>query len=157
MHDVGKIKIPHSILLKPGTLAADEMLLMRMHPVYGEQILGDSPRLQVAREIAISHHENWDGSGYPYQLKGDKIPLAGRIVKLADVYDALRSKRTYKPSFSHEETLDVFRYGDERVNPTLHFDPEILKTFFAIAHQFEKIFESLSCDKAYAERHPETS
>lgn len=154
MHDVGKIKIPHSILLKEGSLAAEEMQVMKMHPVYGEQILGDSPRLQVAREIAISHHENWDGSGYPYQLKGDKIPLAGRIVKLADVYDALRSKRTYKPSFSHEETLAVFREGDERVNPTLHFDPEILKTFFAIEHQFEKIFESLSGDKAYADRQP---
>jgi HD-GYP domain-containing protein (c-di-GMP phosphodiesterase class II) len=143
MHDVGKIKIPNSILLKEGPLDSDEMKLMMMHPVYGEQILGDSPRLATAKEIAISHHENWDGSGYPYNIAGEKIPLSGRIVKIADVYDALRSKRSYKPAYSHAETLSVFRKGDERVDPALHFDPEILKTFFKIEHIFEKIYESL--------------
>jgi response regulator RpfG family c-di-GMP phosphodiesterase len=143
MHDVGKIKIPNSILLKEGSLDSEEMKLMMMHPVYGEQILGDSPRLSIARQIAIAHHENWDGSGYPNNLKGDKIPMAGRIVKLADVYDALRSKRSYKPAYSHVETLSVFREGDERVNPSLHFDPEILETFFRIEHIFERIYESL--------------
>jgi HD-GYP domain-containing protein (c-di-GMP phosphodiesterase class II) len=147
MHDVGKIKIPNSILLKTGPLDAGEERIMKMHPVYGEQILGDSPRLQVARQIAISHHENWDGSGYPYQLRGEEIPLAGRIVKLADVYDALRSKRTYKPAYSHEKALSVFREGDERVNPAMHFDPEVLKTFFAIEHHFARIFESFSGEK----------
>ncbi len=143
MHDVGKIKIPNSILLKQGPLDDEEMKLMMMHPVYGEQILGDSPRLKIAREIAISHHENWDGSGYPYSLAGEKIPLAGRIVRLADVYDALRSKRSYKPAYSHAETISVFREGDDRINPALHFDPEILKTFFKIEHNFEVIYESL--------------
>jgi response regulator RpfG family c-di-GMP phosphodiesterase len=143
MHDVGKIKIPNSILLKKDVLDGNEMKLIKMHPVYGEQILGNSPRLAVAREIAISHHENWDGSGYPYNLVGEKIPLAGRIVKLADVYDALRSKRSYKPAYSHAEALSVFRNGDERVNPTNHFDPEVLKTFFKIEHIFEKIYDSL--------------
>jgi HD-GYP domain-containing protein (c-di-GMP phosphodiesterase class II) len=143
MHDVGKIKIPNSILLKAGPLDELEMNLMKMHPVYGEQILGDSPRLSTARELAVSHHENWDGSGYPYNLKGDDIPLAGRIVKLADVYDALRSKRSYKPAYGHAETLYVFREGDERVMPSLHFDPEILKTFFKIEHIFESIYESM--------------
>ncbi|HET6419668.1 MAG TPA: HD domain-containing phosphohydrolase [Geobacteraceae bacterium] len=143
MHDVGKIKIPNSILLKEGPLDRDEMKIMMMHPAYGEKILGDSPRLSVARQIAISHHENWDGSGYPRGLKGDKIPLAGRIVKLADVYDALRSKRSYKHACSHSETLSVFSEGDERVIPALHFDPEILKTFFRIEHIFESIYESL--------------
>jgi HD-GYP domain-containing protein (c-di-GMP phosphodiesterase class II) len=152
MHDVGKIKIPNSILLKEGLLTAEEEQIMKMHPVYGEQILGDSPRLQVAREIAISHHENWDGSGYPCQLKGEKIPLAGRIVKLADVYDALRSKRTYKPAYSHDQALRVFREGDERVNPAQHFDPEILRVFFAIEHQFAKIFESLSGEKSFTDQ-----
>ncbi len=143
MHDVGKIKIPNSILLKTSPLDDVEMNLMKMHPVYGEQILGDSPRLATARELAISHHENWDGSGYPYNLKGDKIPLAGRIVKLADVYDALRSKRSYKPAYGHGETLYILREGDDRVIPSLHFDPDILKTFFKIDYIFESIYESL--------------
>ncbi len=143
MHDVGKIKIPHSILLKENPLDDAEMKLMKMHPVYGEQILGDSPRLSMARELAVSHHENWDGSGYPYNLEGDQIPLAGRIVKLADVYDALRSKRSYKPAYSHAETIYVFREGDERVTPQLHFDPEMLKIFFKIEHIFERIYECL--------------
>jgi HD-GYP domain-containing protein (c-di-GMP phosphodiesterase class II) len=143
MHDVGKIKIPSAILLKEGPLSKEETELLRMHPIYGEQILGDSPRLQIAREIALAHHENWDGSGYPYRLKGDKIPLAGRIVKVADVYDALRSKRSYKAPLSHAETLKVFREGDERINPRAHFDPVLLATFFQIEHIFEKIYESL--------------
>lgn len=143
MHDVGKIKIPGSILLKEGPLNKEEMDLMMMHPVYGEKILGDSPRLQVAREIALAHHENWDGSGYPYHLKGEEIPLAGRIVKVADVYDALRSKRSYKQPLSHGEALKVFKEGDERINPKAHFDPGLLTTFFQIEHIFEKIYGSM--------------
>ena len=143
MHDVGKIKIPTSILLKEGTLTGEEMRLMMMHPVYGEQILGDSPRLKVAREIAIAHHENWDGSGYPHRLKGDKIPLTGRIAKVADVYDALRSKRSYKEPLSHPEALRVFSAGDDRVSPRDHFDPELLAIFFKIEHIFEKIYTSM--------------
>jgi len=142
MHDVGKIKIPVAILLKEGPLDAAEMELMKMHPVFGERILGDSPRLEVAREIAIAHHENWDGSGYPYGLKGEQIPLAGRIVKIADVYDALRSTRSYKGAYSHAETVRVFRDGDERVRPAEHFDPTLLATFFRIEHIFAGIYES---------------
>ncbi len=144
MHDVGKIKIPAAILLKEGALTPQEEAAIRMHPVYGEQILGDSPRLQVAREVAIAHHENWDGSGYPYGLKGEGIPLAGRIVKVADVYDALRSRRSYKPPMSHSEVLRVFREGDERVNPRAHFDSRLLETFFRTERMFEKIYESLA-------------
>ena len=143
MHDVGKIKIPTSILLKEGRLTGEEMTLMKKHTVYGEQILGNSPRLGIAREIAISHHENWDGSGYPYGLKGSAIPLSGRITKIADVYDALRSKRSYKAPFSHGEAIRIFREGDERVSPQCHFDPELLATFFKIEHIFEKVYESL--------------
>ena len=142
MHDVGKIKIPTSILLKNGSLTPIEMEQIWMHPGYGEQILGDSPRLQVAREIAISHHENWDGSGYPKGLKGEAIPLAGRIVKIADVYDALRSKRSYKPALSHREAMAIFMLGDERISPDKHFDPALLATFFKIDHIFEMIYES---------------
>jgi HD-GYP domain-containing protein (c-di-GMP phosphodiesterase class II) len=148
MHDVGKIRVPNAILLKEGALTEDEMRLMKMHPFYGEQILGDSPRLRIAREIAISHHENWDGSGYPYNLRGDAIPLAGRIVKIADVYDALRSRRSYKKPLSHQETLEIFRSGDERINPAAHFDPTLLQTFFKIEHIFALIYTSVSAEIA---------
>jgi HD-GYP domain-containing protein (c-di-GMP phosphodiesterase class II) len=142
MHDVGKIKIPNSILLKEGPLNREETDLMMMHPVFGEKILGDSPRLRTAREIALAHHENWDGSGYPYRLAGEQIPMSGRIVKIADVYDALRSKRSYKDTLSHGETLKIFKEGDNRIKPKAHFDPLILATFFQIEHIFEKIFDS---------------
>jgi response regulator RpfG family c-di-GMP phosphodiesterase len=146
MHDVGKIKIPPSILLKEGELNEEEMSLIKMHPIYGEQILGDSPRLRIAREIAISHHENWDGSGYPHRLKGEAIPLAGRIVKLADVYDALRSRRSYKSPLSHAEAATIFRTGDSRIDPHAHFDPALLVTFFRIEHIFERIYESFDLE-----------
>lgn len=142
MHDVGKIKVPNAILLKEGPLNPEERKIIKMHPVYGEEILGDSPRLEIAREIAIAHHENWDGSGYPYGRKGEEIPLAGRIVKIADVYDALRCRRSYKPHLSHEETVRIFREGDDRIDPRAHFDPELLTVFFKIERMFEHIFES---------------
>lgn len=142
MHDVGKIRIPTAILLKPGPLDEAEERIMRLHPEFGEQILGDSPRLRVAREIALTHHENWDGSGYPKSLRGEDIPLAGRIVKLADVYDALRSKRSYKRALTHAEACDVFLNGDERIHPRQHFDPRVLETFFRIEHLFERIYQS---------------
>lgn len=142
MHDVGKIRVPNEILLKPGPLDGNELRIMRLHPVYGEKILGDSPRLQIAREIARSHHENWDGSGYPQGLRGDDIPLSGRIVKLADVYDALRSRRSCKEPLSHKETLSVLSVGDDRIDPRRHFDPVVLDTFFGIEHIFASIYES---------------
>ncbi len=146
MHDVGKIRVPNEILLKAGPLDGEELRIMRLHPVYGEMILGDSPRLQIAREIAMTHHENWDGSGYPSGIGGEAIPLSGRIVKLADVYDALRSRRSYKKPLSHEETLAVFRGGDGRVDPVHHFDPVVLATFFSIEHIFEQIYRSVSSE-----------
>ena len=142
MHDVGKIRIPAEILLKPGPLSPKEMQVMRRHPAFGLEILGDSPRLKVAREIAISHHENWDGSGYPKGVKRERIPISGRIVKVADVYDALRSRRSYKAAMSHEEALDVFRNGDDRIDPAGHFDPAVLAAFFKIEHMFDMIYDS---------------
>jgi hypothetical protein len=142
MHDVGKIRIPAGVLLKQGMLTQREMQLMRQHPAFGAEILGESPRLKVAREIAISHHENWDGTGYPKRLKGQRIPIAGRIVKVADVYDALRSKRSYKGPMTHEEAMDVFRNGDARINPGAHFDPAVLAAFFQIDHMFDMIYDS---------------
>ena len=143
MHDVGKIRIPTSILLKSGELNSEEKAIMMRHPAYGKEILGDSPRLTVAREIAISHHENWDGSGYPGGLKQEEIPLAGRIVKVADVYDALRSKRSYKEPLGHATALRIFREGDERIRPRDHFDPTLLATFFRIEQMFASIYDSL--------------
>jgi len=142
MHDVGKIKIPAAVLLKQGPLTPREMQLIRQHPAFGCDILGDSPRLKLAREIALSHHENWDGTGYPKRLKGHRIPISGRIVKVADVYDALRSKRSYKAPLTHQETLRIFRDGDDRINPGAHFDPDVLATFFKIDHMFDMIYDS---------------
>ncbi|WP_136513838.1 HD-GYP domain-containing protein [Geomonas edaphica] len=142
MHDVGKIRIPTEILLKEGRLTPREMKLIRQHPAYGSEIIGDSPRLRIAREIALSHHENWDGTGYPKRLRGERIPISGRIVKVADVYDALRSRRSYKGAMTHEEALHVFRNGDDRINPAAHFDPTVLAAFFRIEHMFEMIFDS---------------
>jgi len=142
MHDVGKIRIPSEILLKKGQLTAREMQLVRQHPAYGAEIIGDSPRLKVAREIAMTHHENWDGTGYPKRLKGERIPVSGRIVKVSDVYDALRSKRSYKAAMTHEEALRVFREGDQRINPGAHFDPAVLAAFFRIEHMFDMIYDS---------------
>jgi HD-GYP domain-containing protein (c-di-GMP phosphodiesterase class II) len=142
MHDVGKIRIPVEILLKEGPLNRPEMQLMRQHPAFGAEILGESPRLKVAREIALSHHENWDGTGYPKRLKRERIPISGRIVKVADVYDALRSKRSYKAPMTHEEAMQVFREGDSRINPKAHFDPAVLAAFFKIEHMFDMIYDS---------------
>lgn len=142
MHDVGKIRIPTEILLKEGRLTPREMKLVRQHPAYGSEIIGDSPRLRIAREIALSHHENWDGTGYPKRLRGERIPISGRIVKVADVYDALRSRRSYKGAMTHEEALDVFRNGDDRINPAAHFDPAVRAAFFRIEHMFEMIYDS---------------
>jgi response regulator RpfG family c-di-GMP phosphodiesterase len=144
MHDVGKIRIPTAILLKKGELNSEEQAVMKLHPAYGKEILGDSPRLTIAREIAISHHENWDGSGYPGGLKHEAIPLAGRIVRVADVYDALRSKRSYKEPLDHAAAVRIFREGDERIRPRDHFDPVLLTTFFRIEQMFDRIYESLS-------------
>ena len=128
MHDVGKMSIPRSVLRKPGPLDKDEWAWIHRHPLYGAQILGESPRLSMAREIALAHHENWDGSGYPTGLASTKIPLSARIVKIVDVYDALRSTRPYKRALTHEEAVAIISQGDNRVLPT-HFDPEILSCF----------------------------
>ena len=142
MHDVGKTRIPAEILLKAGPLDAAEMRLMRRHPGFGAEIIGDAPRLKVAAEIALSHHEKWDGSGYPRGLKGEQIPVSGRIVKVADVYDALRSRRSYKGAMTHAEALRVFMEGDERILPSADFDPAVLAAFFKIEHMFDLIYDS---------------
>lgn len=142
MHDVGKIHIHPDILRKPGRLTPEEFQIIKKHTVYGALILGDSSRLAVARRIALSHHERWDGTGYPDGLKGENIPLEGRIVSIGDVYDALRSQRPYKPSFSHDRAVEIILKGDGRTMPD-HFDPQVREVFRANHRSFEEIFESL--------------
>ncbi len=126
MHDVGKVGIPDHILLKPGKLTDEEFAVMKQHPVIGHSILSDSssPLLQMAAAIALSHHEKYDGNGYPLGLKADAIPIVGRIVAVADVFDALTSARPYKPAWEMERALDFMR-----AQRGLHFDPECVDAF----------------------------
>ena len=142
MHDVGKIHIHPDILRKPGPLSAQEWETVKLDTVYGAKILGDEPKLAMAREIALCHHEKWDGSGYPQGLKEGKIPPAARIASLVDVYDALRNKRSYKPAYAHGEACRIITEGDGRVEPS-HFDPEVLNAFLRLAPVFEYTYERL--------------
>jgi len=135
-HDIGKILIPVEILRKKGPLNDSEWEVIKKHPEYGADIIGDAEIFKVARNIALYHQERYDGSGYPYGLKGEEIPIEARIVAVADVYDALRSERPYKKSFSHEESMKVLLEGDNRTSPE-QFDPEVLKVFVKIADKFK--------------------
>ena len=126
MHDVGKIGIPDQVLLKPGRLNPEEWKIMRQHTVIGGRILEGAKEgfIKLAEVIAMTHHEKWDGSGYPNGLAGRDIPVVGRVVALADVFDALMSKRPYKEPFSLEKSLDIIRGGRGG-----HFDPEVVDVF----------------------------
>lgn len=129
MHDLGKIGIPDHILLKPGKLDEAEWNIMRQHPVMGAEILGQHPSalLQAARTVALTHHEKWDGSGYPDGLRGEEIPLFGRIVAIADVFDALTSSRPYKTAWSVEAAMAMIEEGSAR-----HFDPALIPAFKSV-------------------------
>lgn len=137
MHDVGKIGTPDYILQKPGKLTELEWEIMREHTINGTLILSSYP-VPMAKEIALSHHEWWNGSGYPFKLEGDMIPLPARIVMLSDVYDALRMKRTYKDEYTHEQTLATIR-----ANSGTQFDPNLVQAFLAIHEEFDEIWNLL--------------
>jgi putative two-component system response regulator len=145
MHDIGKIGIPDHVLLKPGGFSPDEWDIMKTHATMGARILGQSksPYLQMGAEIALCHHERWDGGGYPHGLQGEAIPLSARIMNICDVYDALRSKRPYKPAFDHEKAVDIITVGDGRTQPA-HFDPVILDAFRQNQSSFRDIFATWS-------------
>lgn len=144
MHDVGKIGVPDAVLLKKGPLTDEEWQTMKKHPALGAGLLKGtpSPLLDTAGKIALTHHERWDGSGYPQGLKGEEIPLAGRIVMLADQYDALRSPRPYKPAFTHDHISDILLNGDGRTLPQ-HFDPQLLDVFRDIHRDLAAIYDQL--------------
>jgi len=141
LHDIGKVGVEDRILLKPGKLTDQEFAEMKNHTVYGrdalrvaKEILGNNSFMHYAREIAYTHHEKWDGSGYPNELSGDNIPISGRLMAIADVYDALISKRVYKPPFSHQKAVSIIRKGKGN-----HFDPDMVDAFLAIKEEFRQI------------------
>jgi putative two-component system response regulator len=142
LHDIGKVGIPDSILRKPGKLTAEEFEIMKTHTILGRDAIMDAEKLLdspasflfFAREIAYTHHEKWNGKGYPEGLSGNDIPVSGRIMALADVYDALISKRVYKPSFDHNSAVSIIKEESG-----IHFDPDIVAAFLEIADEFQKI------------------
>ncbi len=139
LHDIGKIGIPDAILLKPARFTAREYEIMKQHTTIGEMMLDDSddfPVIKIGKLIAKQHHEKFDGSGYPLKLKGDEIHIYARIVAIADVFDALSSKRVYKEGFSIEKSLVIMKEGKGT-----HFDPEILELFLNNIDKFLKIKE----------------
>ncbi|MEM6664948.1 MAG: HD domain-containing phosphohydrolase [Pseudomonadota bacterium] len=148
LHDIGKVGIPDAVLQKPGRLTAEEFAVMRNHAAIGadalreaDRMLGGSPFIRMALEIAESHHERWDGAGYPHGLREEEIPLAARIMAVSDVYDAVRSKRVYKPAMPHDEAVGIIRDG-----AGTQFDPLVVAAFLQVEGEIAGISEQLSDD-----------
>lgn len=150
LHDIGKVGIPDDVLLKPGRLTEEEFEIMKQHAGLGAKTLErvlqklETSTFRIAYQVILHHHERWDGSGYPSGLSGEDISLAGRIMALADVYDALLSKRVYKAAFSHEKAVDIIRSGAGS-----HFDPRITEVFLNNIERFQAIYQQ------YAEKQVE--
>jgi len=147
LHDIGKVGIPDRVLLKPGRLTLEEFEVMKQHTVIGGQTLDaalqaypEARYLQMARDIAWSHHEKFDGTGYPHGLRGEGIPLCGRITALADVYDALTTKRVYKDAFSHDVARAIILEGSGK-----HFDPQIIASFLRNEERFQDVHRRFEC------------
>jgi putative two-component system response regulator len=159
LHDIGKVAIPDAILLKPGKLTPEEFEIMKTHAAIGAHYLKtiyenypNNSFIKMGIKIAMNHHEKWDGSGYPHGLTGEDIPISARIMALADVYDALRSKRPYKNPVGHRESVDIIVKGRG-----VHFDPTIIDTFIKIQNDFEKIADESIFIKANELAHPRNS
>lgn len=145
MHDIGKVAVSDSILLKPGPLAPEEFEIMKRHTIIGAETLSEVYELypgnafiNMGRVIARHHHERWDGKGYPDGLSGSSIPLSARIMALVDVYDALRSKRCYKPPFSHEKAMEIIKEGKGT-----QFDPELVDAFIEVSEEFRAVRDEM--------------
>jgi response regulator RpfG family c-di-GMP phosphodiesterase len=150
LHDIGKVGIPDRILHKPGKLTEEEFEIMKTHTLLGGNAISgaenmtsvrNSPFLKAARQIAIGHHEKWDGSGYPFALRGEDIPIAARLMALADVYDAMSCRRVYKSAMGHDEVTDVIISGKGK-----HFDPDVVDAFVVALSKFKAIAEKFSDD-----------
>lgn len=141
LHDIGKIGIPDGILLKSGPLSSLEFDIMKAHTTIGDNILSNSshPLIRMAESISLNHHERWDGTGYPRGLRGEDIPMEGRIINICDQYDALMSERPYKPAFNHEESYRIITGGDGRTMPG-HFSPDVLDAFKKVSPSFEEVY-----------------
>ena len=142
LHDIGKVGIPDVILLKPGPLTVDEYRIMKTHTLLGKEALEKTEHrlgievgfLKIAKEIVYSHHERWDGEGYPQRLSGEEIPIAARLMAIADVYDAIISRRIYKEPVPHAQAVEIIR-----VEKGQHFDPDITEAFLSVQDDFKEI------------------